>query len=207
MKRKVLSLALVSLVVLSFGGCQLGGKYTEKKAAAFFEKELDGEEIDVDDFLDALEDEDIEEFEDGEWTCLDKKQTRKAYDALELEMNFGSFKKADSSVCYMVAEKLKNGRTVTMVMSLTFENKEDIDDFFEDTLDVWEESEDRVVDYVIDEGDNEILFWGKNFGIDYYRSLYRDGKNVLLIISVDDDDTVDDVCEYFGISSPVDLEE
>ena len=202
MRRKIVCALLMLSMALSLSGCS---KYTEKKAAEFYKNELDGEEMDVDDFLDGLEEGRARKFEDGVWTYLDKKQTKSAFNSIDMNMYFASVKKAESSVAYMYSKDAKSGHKATFVMVLTYKDKKDIDEFFEDSMEVWEDTKDIYDDYKIGEGENKMLFWGKDGKDDFYYAAYRNGKNVLLFICVNNDSTVSHICDYFELVTPVDM--
>lgn len=205
MKRKIVSALLVLSMAFSLSGCTLGSKYTEKKAAKFYKEELEGEEMDVDDFLEGLDNGSARKYEDGAWTYLDKKQTKNAYSSIGMNMYFASVKKAESSVAYLYSKDAKSGHKATFVMTLTFDDKKDIDEFFEESMEVWEDMKDIYNDYKIGEGENKMLFWGEDGGNDFYLAAYRNGKNVLLFICVNNDSTVSHICDYFELVTPVDM--
>ena len=50
-----------------------------------------------------------------------------------------------------------------------------------------------------------MLFWGEDGGNDFYLAAYRNGKNVLLFICVNNDSTVSHICDYFELVTPVDM--
>ena len=207
MKRKIVALLMSGVMVISLCSCSMlsPSKFGEKKVAKFFEEELDGDEVDGEDLIEALENHDAKEFKDGEWASLDKKQTKKLYSAGDMETMFSSFKSVESSVAYIYSNPGDTYEAV-WVIDLTFSNTEDIDDLFEDTLDQWDEMKKYYPDFENDEDDEYIMAYFSSYASKYYIGLYRSDRNVLLTLVSNDDDTLDDVCEYFDIESPTSLE-
>lgn len=209
MKRKIAALLMSGAMVAGLCSCSMlqTSKFTQKKVTKFLEEELDAEEIDGDDMIDALDEHDVKEFKKGEWASLDKKQTKNAYKACDLEAYFSSIKDADSSVAYMYSKQSDDGYKAVWVMSLAFTNKDDIDDFFDETLDQWDDLSDYYPDFDTEEEDDYIMAYFYSYGNAFYLGAYRSGNNVLLTLVNNEDDTLDDMCDYFEIESPTSLED
>ena len=208
MKRKIVALLMSGIMVAGLCSCSMlsPSKFGQKKVAKFFEEELDGKEIDADDMIDALDDHDVSEFKKGEWATLDKKQTKNVYKACDLEAYFSNIKAAESSVAYMYAKQGDDGYKAVWAIALAFANSDDIDDFFDDTLDQWDELSKYYLDFDTEEEDDYIMAYFSNYGTPVYLGVYRSGNNVLLTLVTNDDETLDDMCDYFEIESPTSLE-
>ena len=209
MKKAAIAILLTASMMLGMTGCELGSKFSEKKMIKYFEEELDADEEDTDDFVDSVEDNDRKAFKHGEWASLDKKQTRNSFDELDLDDYFGSVKKAESSVAYVkTTEGSGKDQTAVCILVLTFSDKKDIDDLFDETEDIFDDLSDMSLDSKTDDGDNELIAWFERYSQnDTYIGLYRDGKNVVMLICVNDDDAVDDFCDDFELSSPASLKD
>lgn len=198
--------AILAVIMLLLCGCAPQGKFTDKNAARVFGEELDVEEDDAQDVLDALKDGDLPYFEDGVWARFDGKQTRKFRTRCGIGTYIGSVKKAESSICYIEGEGLKTRETV-IVMVLTFKDEKDAEDFLEETYGIWEDTAAFFNDYDSEEGDDEILAWWKGFGEDFFMGAYKSGRQVLAMCAVNDGDYnyMDDVCDAFDLDNPSEL--
>lgn len=211
MKRKVVGVILAGALALGMCGCDMLKKateprFSEEKAVEIFEDELDAEEEDTDDCIEAVEDIDYDFFEDGLWFSCSKKESKTLYRGLEISDFIAGLNNVESSTNYLLVEGSGSHRQITFVSVMTFDDKEDIDDLFEDSLDKWEEfGEEQCDDYEIDDDDEEMLGYFTAYDEELYTGLYRDGNNAVLIFNYNNDRTIDDVCEAFDVSSPTDL--
>lgn len=209
MKKAAIAILLTASMMIGMTGCELGNKFSGKKMIKYFEEELDADEEDPDDIIDSMKEADRKAFKGGLWSSLDKKQTKKAFDDLDLDDFFGPVKKAESSVVYVkTTEGSGKDQTAVCIMVLTFTDKKDIDDLFDGTDEIIDELCDTSYEHETDDNDNEMIAWlERNNDQNFYVGLYRDGKNAVMLISVNDDDAADDFCDEFELTSPVSLKD
>ncbi len=212
MKRKLIALGLVGSMALALCGCtysfnfNLGGRFTEKKVLKFFQDTLDAEEFDIDDLVEACEENDYDDdFEDGVYVQTDKSGTKDIYNAMELDQFYASIKSAESSVSFFRTNDIsKSDRYATIIMDVKFKDKEAAEDFFDDSLEIWNDLSDDI-DFDDDEELNEAYIYLDSVGYDFYAAMYRDQDQVVLAVIVNDTDDIDDFCDEFDVNSPSDL--
>ena len=209
MKKKIISAVLAGSMLIALSGCSitLGNPYSEEKTIAGLEKSLEAEEIDSDDMLDILEEEDFGECEDGVYAKMSKKENKKAYNTLDLNQFFPGVKKVESAVSYLKTNDIDNqDRYVLWITSSEFTESDDARDFFDDTLDIWEDLNEDF-----DFGDSEKLsqayFYYDDGRQDLYGGIYMHGKRVISIICVNDPDDMDAFCHEMKINSPSSVED
>ena len=213
MKRKLIAIGLSGAIALALCGCSfnfninLGGRFTEKKVLKFFQDTLDAEEYDVDDLIEACEEDDYDDdFEDGVYVELDKSGTKDIYKAMELDQFFASVKSSESSVAYFRTNDISESkRYASFICDIKFEDKEAARDFFDDSLELWNDLSDDI-DFDDDEELNEAYIYLDSYGYKFYAAMYTDGQQVVISLCVNDTDDIDDFCDEFDVKSPSKLD-
>ena len=207
MKKTIISIFLIGAMVLSATACSFGSKFNEKKMVEFFEKKLDAEEEDYDDVYDSLDEGDFEEFTDGLYFKADKKQMKEFTKGMEFSDYLGKTSKVTESINYFLVSQ-KN-MSVAYIALWTFESKDDATDFLDNTAEAWEDTREDYEDWAIaDEEETEILAWfdeGKYGGVTYVGA-YQDSNKVLVYLSMEDEDTIEDLCDYFKLDCATEIE-
>ena len=212
MKKKIFAAVLAGAMMLAVSGCNfsysfnIGGRFSEKQAISVFEDTLDAEEFDTEDLIDACEDNDFDDdFEDGVWVKLDKSETKDLFKAMNASEFFPSVKGTNSAVAYLKTNDISEyDRYVEFICVMQLEDKDTADDFFDDTLDKWNDLSD---DIDFDDDDlNEAYVHYESYGNELYLGIYRDQKQVALAICINETDELDDFCDEFDITSPSSLD-
>ncbi|MCR5802835.1 MAG: hypothetical protein K6G47_01110 [Clostridia bacterium] len=214
MKRKLIAIGLSGAIALALCGCNfnfninLGGRFSEKKVLKFFQDTLDAEEYDVDDLIEACEEDDYDDnFEDGIYVELDKSGTKDLYKSMKLDQFFPSVKGSESSVAFFRTNDISSyDRYASFICDIKFEDQETAEDFFDDTLELWNDmSED--INFDDDEELNEAYIYYDSYGVKFYAAIYRDGQQVVISLCANDTDDIDDFCDEFKVTSPSELED
>ena len=199
MKKKLLAGFVLASMTVAFAGCSmLGGNLSEKKFSEFVTKELDAEEMDFDDVKDATDEEDFEDIEDGVYFTADGKDATFLFDEMIDEV-VGSPSKVEKSANYVRFDM--DDEEIVVASLLTFKDEKKIDSFIEDAVDLWDEMSEDAKDWAIaDEGETEALaYFDMGYDEEYYCGIYKSGKTALVIVSINDDDTVEDLCKGLKI--------
>lgn len=209
MKKKVMSVVLLSVMAMSLASCSaLGGsKVSEKSFQKYIVEELDAEESDCDDVIDAFDDGDFKELKDGVSFDCDDDEFEDFMEAFDMDGAFGEFSKLESSKNYFYLNDKKEKAAYFSL--LTFKDEKAASKFLKSTVDSWDEDFcDQADDWAIaDEEENELLgkFTMKYDDIEMYIALYQNANSVCLLLSINDDSIIEDFTENFKLDNPVEV--
>ena len=203
--KKFVAALLTASVVFSLTGCQ---KINDKKIIKTYQDILDAEEEDAEKVVKKLERHDYTYFDDGYYFLCDKGDTKDVYSAIEMDEFFGKPGSIISSVNYLYADEKNNGeRAVVFISYITLDDKDAVDELFEDTEDIWDDFDEDYVEKDSDIDDDRMLAvfeddWGD---ATLYLGIYREGNSAIIIVSVNDTDLIEDFCGELDIESPSDI--
>lgn len=205
--KKVVSVFLASFMLVSLVGCSsLGGsKFSAKKFDKFVQEELSADEMDTDDVIDAFEDEDFDDLEDGVYFDVDGKDFEDVFfDAIDIREFVEEPSKIESAKAYLKFDEEKEAAIIYLLMS--FKDEDKAADFLEDTVDKWDDDLcDRCSNWAIaDESEGELFGMFELYSETCSMALYQQKADVLMCLSVNEKNAVGDLAEYFGITDPTD---
>lgn len=204
MKKKVVAAVMAGMMVMALGGCStlLGPQLGEKKAISVFEDTLDAEEIDPEDLIESIEENDYEDVEDGVWAKMDKSDSKDAVKAMQLNAFMAEAKHVESSLVYLKTNPLyEEDRYAFFMTVLEFKDVDDADDFFDDTIDLWEETSDDV-EFDDEDKLTQAYVCLEDDDLEVYAGVYKNGNKVLYVVNINAEDDLDDACEAFNVNSP-----
>ena len=123
----------------------------------------------------------------------------------ELDMMFGEFSKLENTKTYFMLNMKKE--KATLISFLTFKDEKAAAKFLKGTVDQWDDELcDKCDDWAIaDEEENEALGKFTMRSEEIYLCLYQFDGNVCLILSIDDESTIEDFAEHFKLDNPVEV--
>ena len=84
---------------------------------------------------------------------------------------------------------------------LEFKDVDDADDFFDDTIDLWEETSDDV-EFDDEDKLTQAYVCLEDDDLEVYAGVYKNGNRVLYVVDINAEDELDDACEAFNVNSP-----
>ena len=197
MKKVMVSVLAAACLAACLSGCSMF-----KKSTITVDK--------FDEFLDEVDakDKDIEDMEEWlEEEGLSKKGVCAFGDDDDFEVLGESFENGGYAPAGDDLEEFslycKGGEEYgTFLVLLTFKDEDAAIDYLNDTVDLWDDDLcDSADDWAIaDEEETEIMAWFDCDGTDIYVSEFQNKENVLLMINTDDEDTLDDVVDFFELT-------
>ena len=205
--KKVISVFLASFMLISLASCSAfgGSKISAKKFDKFVTEELDPEDMDADDIVDAFEDGDLDDLEDGIYCEMDDGDFEDVFgDALDLTELVAEPSKLDTAKTYMMFNDEKEKAIIYSYM--TFKDEKKAASFLEDTVDYWDDDLcDSCSNWAIaDETEGELFGMFERYDTTMSIAMYQQGADVLFCVGINEKNAISDIAEYFGITDPTD---
>ena len=206
--KKIISAGLVLSMSLSMAGCMGGGKLASKKLAASAKKYGCEKFDDVDDFVDEMEEDDLE---DGIYITVDGSDCKDILKDNDLTEDMYDKSIKNATFVYFNSEDDGYG---AYIMCFTFGSKKDAQDYYDDVVESIEDIEDECADTDSDDGEGKgvtyFVFEGNAGWYNLAEGIYLSGNNVLVIVGAglgndDYNDCIDDVSGCYDIVLPSDL--
>ena len=205
--KKVISVFLASFMLISLASCSAfgGSKISAKKFDKFVKEELDPEDIDADDIVDAFEEGDLDDLEDGVYCEMDDGDFEDVFSGeLDLTELVAEPSKLDTAKTYMMFNDEKEKAIIYIYM--TFKDDKKSADFLEDTVDYWDDDLcDSCSNWAIaDETEGELFGMFERYDTTMSIAMYQQGADVLFCVGINEKNAISDIAEYFGITDPTD---
>ena len=161
--------------------------------------------MDADDIVDAFEDGDLDDLEDGIYCEMDDGDFEDVFgDALDLTELVAEPSKLDTAKTYMMFNDEKEKAIIYSYM--TFKDEKKAASFLEDTVDYWDDDLcDSCSNWAIaDETEGELFGMFERYNTTMSIAMYQQGADVLFCIGINEKNAISDIAEYFGITDPTD---
>ena len=205
--KKVVSVFLASFMLISLASCSAfgGSKISAKKFDKFLQEELDAEETDVDDVIDAFEDNDFDDLEDGVYFDMDDGDFEDLFlDELDFTSLAAEPSKLENAKAYFMFNEKKEKAVIYIYM--TFKDEKNAANFLDDTVDLWDDELcDACSNWAIaDETDGELFGMFERYDETMSAAMYQQGADVLVSFGINDKNALGDIADYFQITDPTD---
>ena len=133
---------------------------------------------------------------------MDKSDSKDAVKAMQLNAFMAEAKHVESSLVYLKTNPLyEEDRYAFFMTVLEFKDVDDADDFFDDTIDLWEETSDDV-EFDDEDKLTQAYVCLEDDDLEVYAGVYKNGNRVLYVVDINAEDELDDACEAFNVNSP-----
>ena len=208
--KKIAALALTASMMFSMAGCAMGGKLSSKKLIASA-KDYGCEEIkDADDFAEMIDE--GEDLEDGAYITVDGKDAKDIFKANDIIDGLYDSSIKSTTFVVIADEELNNA---AFLVCMTFANKKDAQDYYDDQVEDVEDIEDSGYDVELDDGEEKgVTYTCVNGDTGLFlvsEGLYVSGSNVYAIVgfgyggSDDYEDFIEDIGGCYDVMLPTEL--